>query len=538
MTDDSDVQEFLGWARHRAVPLDSAADRDHWQDLEGIGDLVGNVRVVGLGESHHYVREFNRFRSRLFKYLVDRKGFRVFVLECGLVEARRAYDYVLGEDLSPDDVFIHINNNFGLLKEVQELLAWMRKTNRSRREGDKLLFYGMDGSEGWTRADSAIAAVCDYLDVVDPALAVKYRGTLLPLAARLTLYDLPSAPQASVDQMVCDLSSLVSRLRVEKLAYIARSSLDEFEWVEMSAHLARDIGLAIAEVKRSSDRWLLHWNNLRDFSMAQQLKWIYDREGRESGILIGAHNGHLQGSPNLETEVELGTFSQYLSTLIPKSELYLISGTNHFSLKPDDPARDDSNQALLDRLGSSSFFLDIRGAGENDAVARVLSRSRPDRSNIHYQPLALAQAWDAIYFVRRIELDEFVVPPSCRKPICQLGEEALAGLVGVYDFLGVFDFADVLVIELEDGKAFTEAPDSDGELFPVHRSELVAFSDREFGWCDWPMTLTIERGEDGVAMAASIHFPTMHWVFHGVRRGPTTVVQAANPLDAPAQAWT
>ena len=536
MTDDTDVQEFLGWARHRALPLDSAADRDHWQDLEGIGDLVGNVRVVGLGESHHYVREFNRFRSRLFKYLVDRKGFRVFVLECGLVEARRAYDYVLGEDLSPDDVFININNNFGLLKEVQELLAWMRKTNRSRRDGKKLLFYGMDGSAGWTRADTAIAAVCDYLDVVDPPLAEIYRGTLLPLAAGLTLYDLPRLPQDSVDRMACDLSSLVSRLRVEKLAYIARSSQDKFEWVEMSAHLARDIGLAMAEVKRSSDRWLLHWNNLRDFSMAQQLKWIYDREGRESGILIGAHNGHLQGSPNLETEVELGTFSQYLLTLIPKSELYLISGTNHFSLKPDDPAQDDSNQALLDRLGSSSFFLDIREAGEDGAVARVLNRSRPDRSNIHYQPLALSQAWDAVYFVRRIELDEFVVPPSCCKPICQLGEEALSGLVGVYDFLGVFDFADVLVIELEDGKAFTEAPDSDGELFPVHRSELVAFSDVEFGWRDWPMTLRIERGEDGVAMAASIHFPTMHWVFHGVRRSQVTVVQAANPLNAPVQA--
>ena len=210
MTDDTDVQEFLGWARHRALPLDSAADRDHWQDLEGIGDLVGNVRVVGLGESHHYVREFNRFRSRLFKYLVDRKGFRVFVLECGLVEARRAYDYVLGEDLSPDDVFININNNFGLLKEVQELLAWMRKTNRSRRDGKKLLFYGMDGSAGWTRADTAIAAVCDYLDVVDPPLAEIYRGTLLPLAAGLTLYDLPRLPQDSVDRMACDLSSLVS----------------------------------------------------------------------------------------------------------------------------------------------------------------------------------------------------------------------------------------------------------------------------------------------------------------------------------------
>ena len=329
--------------------------------------------MIGLGESHHYTRDFNTFPSRLFKYLVERRDFRVFVLECGLAEAKRAHDFVLGQDISSDDVFINLNNNFGVLKEVQELLAWMRDSNRSRHDDQKLIFYGMDGSEGWTRADTAIASVCDYLHKVDTPRAEENRTTLLSLAAGISLYSLADTSHDSLDRLVCGLNRLVSQLRVEKLSYVSRSSLDEFDWAEMFAHVARDIGSALAEIMRNPAKWLLHWSNLRDCSMARQLKWICDREGRDSGLLIGAHNGHLQRSTNRETEIELGTFSQYLATLIPESEFSMICGTNYFSLRSNDPTRSDSNQHLLHQLGHSSFFL----------LADLESQPRPGVEDLH-----------------------------------------------------------------------------------------------------------------------------------------------------------
>jgi hypothetical protein len=186
-------------------------------------------------------------------------------------------------------------------------------------------------------------------------------------------------------------------------------------------------------------------------------------------------------------------------------------------LKPDDPAQSDSNQALLGRVGRSSFFLNVQNIEENEIVSRALSRIRPDRANIHYQPLAIAAAWDALFFVRHIELDEIIIPHSHRKSLCDSGKDSLAGVAGVYNFVGVFDFPETLVIELENGKIFTDSPNSDGELFPPHRSELVSFSDSEFGWHDWPMTLKFERDDHGIAVSGSVHFPTMPWVFCGER---------------------
>ncbi len=60
-----------------------AGDRD---GLDAVRDLVGDARVVALGEGAHNITEFHEFRDRLFRLLVRDLGFSALVTESGFAE--------------------------------------------------------------------------------------------------------------------------------------------------------------------------------------------------------------------------------------------------------------------------------------------------------------------------------------------------------------------------------------------------------------------------------------------------------------------
>lgn len=87
MQEDPNLKHFIRWAKEHAVSINPAASNDDFRDLAPLKEVIRDARVVGFGESLHYVGEFNRFRSRLFKYLVKEMNFTTFAFECGPIES-------------------------------------------------------------------------------------------------------------------------------------------------------------------------------------------------------------------------------------------------------------------------------------------------------------------------------------------------------------------------------------------------------------------------------------------------------------------
>lgn len=56
-------------------------------DLEVLREIVGDARVVAVGEGAHFVEEFSRARQRVLRFLAERCGFTVFAMEFGFSEA-------------------------------------------------------------------------------------------------------------------------------------------------------------------------------------------------------------------------------------------------------------------------------------------------------------------------------------------------------------------------------------------------------------------------------------------------------------------
>ncbi len=88
------AERFLGWAKQAAIPVCDVAAEYGFEDVDTLGDMIGDATVVGLSEAVHGGAEPLKFRNRLFEYLVQEKGFTAIALESGIVEGRTVHDYV------------------------------------------------------------------------------------------------------------------------------------------------------------------------------------------------------------------------------------------------------------------------------------------------------------------------------------------------------------------------------------------------------------------------------------------------------------
>ncbi|MEV4899196.1 erythromycin esterase family protein, partial [Nonomuraea sp. NPDC055795] len=108
--------------------LDPMAPLD---DLEPLLDLVGDARVVAIGESSHHVREFYLLRHRLLRFLVERRGFTVYALEAPFTDAHTIDAWVRGGPGTVEQVAsAGIDHGMGDCREMHDLLRWMREHER------------------------------------------------------------------------------------------------------------------------------------------------------------------------------------------------------------------------------------------------------------------------------------------------------------------------------------------------------------------------------------------------------------------------
>ena len=510
--------KFVAWGKQNAIALNPEAELDDFSDLKSFEDLVGDAQVVTLGEGHHYTREFNRFRSRLFRYLVTELGFKVFVMEVGFVEAKVAHDYVALKHDDAQRAYLGVNQTFGLWAQQQEMLDWMRDYNVGRPPAEQLSFYGMDGSQIWRHSGTAVEAVCSYLDDVDPGYARELRDSLLPLAHAVTIdtVDENEAAQTTADLHALNhgMTRLVGRVIAKRMEYIDKSSQDDFQWVLEIAQTAQRIAANLTQVHETPEHSQRAEFNVRDHYMARQLKWVMDREGRDRRILCGAENSHLQTCSMLDDGVVFSVMGQYFETIVPEGTLFNIAGASNYSVKPNDPSTPDSNQGALAEIGLESFLLDLRPAAQSPDVHTWLSERRPSRSTVNYLPLPLGKSCDAVFYIERIHIDELRLPDALKVDRISLSESDLEALTGKYVF-GSGVYTEDLYITREGTRLYSDVGEKCDELFPMYKSELFAASKTEFRWQEWPMELTFDLGDDGIARGLTVRVAAMDEFYYG-----------------------
>ncbi len=130
------------WIRSHAIALHTVEAGHGFEDMRQIARVVGDSRIVALGEATHGTREFFQLKHRILEFLASQKGFTIFSIEANMPEAYRLNDFVLNGKGDPKQLLKGVYFWTWDTEEVLNMILWMREFNRSGK--GRIEFTGFD----------------------------------------------------------------------------------------------------------------------------------------------------------------------------------------------------------------------------------------------------------------------------------------------------------------------------------------------------------------------------------------------------------
>ena len=382
------TQATLDWLRANSVPFLTEDARAPDDDLQPLRDIIGNARVIGLGEGTHGTREFFRMKHRVFAYLVRNLGFNNFSMEAGLPEALAIDHYVQTGQGDPESIVRQLGYWPWKTEEVFDLVRWMREWNATGNP-PRVHFTGVDVQF----KDAAVDSVRAFANDIGAATGDLVRDAYaclpaLPVPTATTTYAaLPTATRDACRAKLQEVDSLFARNLTTWSATLGTAR------TTMAQRLARVVSQWEDQARdfRARDRY-----------MAENLAWWYKRLPA-GGTVAWAHNGHLVkdisqmgghlaamfGSNylNIATTFSRGQFNAYTQT--PSGTFTDL--TVH-SLSFPSPG---SIESIFEATGMTKAIFDARRIPAGGAAAAVLARHTTIRAvGAVFSPSADLSRWD------------------------------------------------------------------------------------------------------------------------------------------------
>ena len=151
------------WLRTNARPFDTCEPGGTDRDLAPVRAIVGDTRIVALGEVSSGTHEFFQVKHRIIEYLATHLGVTLVGFEEPMPEAFRLNEYVLTGQGDPKALLRQISRRRNT-QEFLDFVEWTREFNRSGR--GRLQFFGFDML---CPTDSAAAVVTRFVARTEPA---------------------------------------------------------------------------------------------------------------------------------------------------------------------------------------------------------------------------------------------------------------------------------------------------------------------------------------------------------------------------------
>jgi erythromycin esterase len=274
--------EAVAWLKANAIPFDTSKAGSGFDDLQPLKKVVGDARIVALGEATHGTREFFEMKHRLLEFLVVEMGFNTFAMEANWPEARLINDYVMTGQGSRGEILQSLIIWPWKTEEVLDMIEWMRAYNADPAHARKVSFHGFD-MQG---PEKAIQHVLDYLATVDPNqranAEARYSCFTMPLAE----YPGYSARPLS-ERRLCrgSLQAVYDGLASGRGVYVDKTSASDFE----AALQAARVVLEAEEMYGLGSGGA----SARDKFMAENADWLLTQAGSGAKVVLWAHNGHV-----------------------------------------------------------------------------------------------------------------------------------------------------------------------------------------------------------------------------------------------------
>ncbi|AQT82657.1 hypothetical protein B1R94_08395 [Mycolicibacterium litorale] len=366
---------------------------------EVLDDLIGDARVVLIGESSHGTHEFYAARAEITKWLIEAKGFNAVAAEADWPDAYRVNRYVrgLGDDEGAEQALRGFERFPAWMWRntvVRDFVGWLRWHNgRCAADGRRQAgFYGLDLYSLHRSMQEVIA----YLDTVNPAAAARARaryacfdhsagddGQAYGYAAAFGAG--PSCERQAVEQLV--------EMQRDALEYLSKDGTlaeDELFYAQQNAVTVRNAEAYYRGMFRGR---VTSWN-MRDKHMAQTLDALMTNLDKHAGaeparIVVWAHNSHVGDARATEVSADgqltigqlarehygeqcrLIGFSTYRGTVTAASDWGGIA-----ERKTVRPALAGSIEELLHETGNPAFLVPMHDGSPAAKALEVVRLGR------------------------------------------------------------------------------------------------------------------------------------------------------------------
>jgi erythromycin esterase-like protein len=328
-------------------------------DLEALRAVIGKAQVVGLGETVHTSGGYYRMKHRVFRFLVEKMGFRVFAFESPWTGADQVARYVQTCDGDPVEA---IRGLFGVWQstEVADLVEWMCEWNRAHpKPKDKVHFFGFDIQQPDDDGPALMAFLHRtgvpedhaWMDAIEACDGVVSFSSVIP--------------RESHEKCLGGLAEVEAHLRADAQSLIRQTSKQDLELAKLFL-----VGLRAWE-NMNFEKDPARSFTYRDESMAYAFQALRAMRFPRAKIAVWAHNSHISRAVHPSNGGRV--MGMYLAESLKGNYVNLSLASYRTAIDwlslgcgPIDVQLDGSVEAPLHDLGHAALLvdLDFRGTSE------------------------------------------------------------------------------------------------------------------------------------------------------------------------------
>ena len=405
------TDEVKNWLTKTAIRLNGVVAGQGFEDMQPLKKVIGEARLVALGEATHGTREFFQLKHRMLEFLVSEMGFTVFGIEATMPEAFDVNEFVLTGKGDPASALAGLYFWTWDTEEVLDMIRWMRNYNSDPRHERKVKFYGFDAQFHVRAASAALA----FVSRVDAELPAGTKEVLSSLANPLLTRSYDALAPEKKEAAATAAQGLLNLLDQQKTDYVKRTSAGE--WA-----VARQHAQVLAQyLAMNNPKDMLASSRARDRAMADNVRWVLEHEGPGTKMVIWAHNGHVATSTSADQEwmgyhlrKMYGSYMVIFGFAFNQGGFQAVEmpfGTGRLRAFQVKPAPEGSLDAMLAASGLAVAAIDLRALPKDGPVATWFDQPHATRSlgagyseqsvNGFFSDSRVPLLYDALLFVEK-----------------------------------------------------------------------------------------------------------------------------------------
>lgn len=275
--------EAINWLQNNAVPVYSANPGGGFSDIASLNSIVGDAKIVAIGNSVYGNHESILMKHRLLEYFIKEMEFNIFAFPTDFPESELMDNYFQSGVGDLGSLYYNLilwrqlfkNNNVLLLSEdLLNMFAWLESYNRQATQEKKVKFCGFNVQ----RPQQAMINVIEYLSGIDSTTA-SYVDSLYSRFQSFC-WKYPNVSNYVMNQCRDYVKTVRDTMQNRRTIYEQLSSPDDYE---RALFFAQYVVRAEQVLRKNTE-------NLQKEYIIDMITYILDQSEPNSKMVIWDHN--------------------------------------------------------------------------------------------------------------------------------------------------------------------------------------------------------------------------------------------------------